>query len=79
MAHMLEMEYGCEADLLKCAAELDVHMERTLNQQIFAKYLAYTRLQATRKAEKLNIDRVAVQKREDVNLIKYAQFLKDRF
>jgi len=61
MNFLIEVEYGAENNFQKEGKNLkvDIELENTLNQMIFQKYLAYTRLQATFYARKFTEDLIA--------------------
>jgi hypothetical protein len=54
---------------------LEVLLEKAFDAQIFEKYMACTRLQATKKSLDLCTDRVDEIHKEDKSLIEYASFL----
>ena len=77
MAFMIEQEFGAEKSLVNIP-KLDEKLEKGLDEQIFRKFMALTRLQATIQAVKYCDKRLQAQAAEDKKLIEYATFLKDR-
>jgi len=79
MSFLIEQEYAVLDNNMTSINKLDMLMEGAVKHQIFRKYMAYTRLQATIVSAEESDQRKDFAKDEDVNLIEYAAFLKDRF
>mmetsp|Transcript_35212 Transcript_35212/g.46380 ORF Transcript_35212/g.46380 Transcript_35212/m.46380 type:complete len:144 (-) Transcript_35212:146-577(-) len=79
MGLLVEFEYGAENNFKKEGTNLslDAHLEKSLNQMIFQKYLSYTRLQATFYARKFTKELIEKTQDQSIKLYTYAEYLHD--
>lgn len=79
MGMLIEFEYGAENNFKKEGTNLsvDTMLERALDQVIFQKYLAYTRLQATFYARQFTRETIEQTQDQSIKLYTYAEYLYD--
>ena len=79
MGLLIEFEYGAENNFKKEGTNLsvDTMLEKALDQMIFQKYLAYTRLQATFYARKFTSQLISETQDSSIKLYTYAEYLGD--
>ena len=77
MSFLIEFEYGAEQNFMNEGKnlQLDIKLEQSLNQMVFQKYLAYTRLQACFYARKFTHDLIQQTRDESIKLFNYAEYL----
>ena len=79
MSFLIEFEYGAENNYKKEGKNLhlDQLLESSLNQMIYQKYLAYTRLQAAFYARTYTQDMILKTQKRSIELYNYAEYLFD--
>ena len=77
MGLLIEFEYGAENRFQQEGdnLHLDTLLENSLNQMIFQKYLAYTRLQAIFYAKKFTKDLIEKTQEQSIKLYNYVEYL----
>ena len=79
MSFLIEFEYGAESNFAKEGVnmKLDMLLDDAMNQMIFQKYLAYTRLQASFYARKYTLDLINRTQENSIKLYNFAEYLFD--
>ena len=79
MSFLIEFEYGAESNFAKEGVnmKLDMLLDDAMNQMIFQKYLAYTRLQASFYARKYTLDLINQTQENSIKLYNFAEYLFD--